>query len=86
MAGEALRFPRAVGLDERFANLLPDVLIGLGLDEFAGLAAKALEPKPEPVPVARTHPCADGQRARAGARGGRAAAGPGTLTFRKLAA
>jgi segregation and condensation protein A len=26
--------------------LLPEVLIGLGLDEFAALAAKALEPKP----------------------------------------
>lgn len=48
LAGESKRFPRAVGLDERFANLLPDVLIGLGLDEFALLAAKALEPKPEP--------------------------------------
>ena len=48
MAGEALRHPRAVGLDERFATLLPDVLIGLGLEEFAGLAAQALEPKPEP--------------------------------------
>src|SRR4051794_6569621 len=48
MGIEALRFPRSVGLDERFANLLPDVLIGLGLEEFAALAAKALEPKPEP--------------------------------------
>ena len=46
MAGEAFRFPRAVGLEERFATLLPDVLIGLGLEEFATLAAKALEPKP----------------------------------------
>ena len=43
---EARRHPRAVGLDERYANLLPDVLIGLGLEEFASLAAKALEPKP----------------------------------------
>jgi len=46
MAGEALRYPRAVSLEERFSTLLPDVLIGLGLDEFAGLAARALEPKP----------------------------------------
>jgi segregation and condensation protein A len=35
-----------VGLEERFANLLPEVLIGIGLDQFAALAAKALEPKP----------------------------------------
>ena len=46
IGSEARRHPRAVGLDERFANLLPDVLIGLGLEEFAALAAKALEPKP----------------------------------------
>jgi len=46
LAGEALRHPRAVGLDDRFAGLLPEVLIGIGLDQFAQLAAKALEPKP----------------------------------------
>ncbi|MEJ7796001.1 MAG: segregation/condensation protein A [Nocardioides sp.] len=47
LAGEALRHPRAVGLEERFAGLLPEVLIGIGLDQFAGLAARAMEPKPE---------------------------------------
>ncbi len=46
LAGEASKHPRAVGLEERFATLLPEVLIGLGLEEFAALAAKALEPKP----------------------------------------
>lgn len=46
IAGESRRFPRAVGLEERFAGLLPEVLIGLGLEEFAALAAKALAPKP----------------------------------------
>ena len=46
MAGEALRHPRAVGLEDRFATLLPEVLIGLGRDEFTALAARALEPKP----------------------------------------
>lgn len=49
LESEARRHPRAVGLEERFATLLPDVLIGLGLEEFAALAARALEPKPEPV-------------------------------------
>src|ERR671910_415038 len=48
LAGESRRFPRAVGLEERFANLLPEVLIGIGLEQFAGLAARALEPKVEP--------------------------------------
>src|SRR6476620_7994291 len=46
LATEALRHPRAVGLEERFATLLPEVLIGIGLEQFAALAAKALEPKP----------------------------------------
>jgi len=46
LAGESRRHPRSVGLEERFANLLPEVLIGIGLDQFASLAAKALEPKP----------------------------------------
>ncbi len=46
MADESVRHPRAVGLEERFATLLPEVLIGIGLDQFAALAAKAMEPKP----------------------------------------
>jgi segregation and condensation protein A len=46
LAGEAKRHPRSVGLEERFATLLPEVLIGIGLDQFATLAAKALEPRP----------------------------------------
>ena len=46
LEGEARRHPRAVGLEERFAGLLPEVLIGIGLDQFAALAAKALQPKP----------------------------------------
>jgi segregation and condensation protein A len=45
---EARRFPRAVGLDDRFAGLLPEVLIGIGLEQFAALAAKAMTPKVEP--------------------------------------
>jgi segregation and condensation protein A len=46
MAGESRRWPRVVGLEERFATLLPEVLIGLGLEELAALAARALAPKP----------------------------------------
>jgi segregation and condensation protein A len=47
LAGESRRHPRAVGLEDRFAGLLPEVLIGIGLDAFAALAARALEPRPE---------------------------------------
>ncbi len=46
LAAESLRHPRAVGLEERFATLLPEVLIGIGLEQFAQLAARAMEPKP----------------------------------------
>jgi len=42
---EGRRHPRSVGLEDRFASLLPEVLIGIGLDQFATLAARALEPK-----------------------------------------
>ncbi|MEV5002198.1 segregation and condensation protein A [Nocardioides sp. LML1-1-1.1] len=47
LQAEAKRFPRSVGLEERFAGLLPEVLIGIGLEQFAALAAKAMEPEPE---------------------------------------
>ena len=46
LAEESLSHPRAVGMEERFASLLPEVLIGIGLEQFAQLAARALEPKP----------------------------------------
>jgi segregation and condensation protein A len=51
---EAGRLPRSVALDERFSGLLPDVLITLGPEEFARLAARALAVKPLPV-VALEH-------------------------------
>jgi len=85
IAGEALRFPRSVGLDERFANILPDVLIGLGLDEFAGLAARALEPKAEPeLSLAHIHAPTVSVREQAHVVVERLRV-QGTLTFRKLA-
>ena len=46
MREQARRFPRAVGMEPRFAGLLPEVLLGLGPEEFANLAARALAPKP----------------------------------------
>jgi segregation and condensation protein A len=87
MAGEARRHPRSVGLEERFSTLLPEVLIGLGLVEFAGLAARALEPKPEPeaIGLAHIHAPAVSVREQATVVVGRLK-GSGTLTFRALAA
>jgi segregation and condensation protein A len=48
--------PRAVGLDERFQKLLPEVELNLSPDDFANLAARALEPKlPEVISIAHIH-------------------------------
>jgi len=53
---ESLRHPRQVALEPRFAALLPEVLLGLGPEEFAVLAARALAPRPEPkVEVDHVH-------------------------------
>jgi segregation and condensation protein A len=85
MLGEARRHPRAVGLEERFSSLLPEVLIGLGLEEFAALAAKALEPKPElQLSLSHIHAPAVSVREQAGVVVGQLRT-HGTLTFRALA-
>ena len=48
MADAAVRIPRTVGMDPQFAALLPDVVLGLGPQAFAELAAMAMAPKVEP--------------------------------------
>jgi segregation and condensation protein A len=48
MALEAGRFARAVTLEPQFAGLLPEVLLGLGPQEFAALASRALTPRAVP--------------------------------------
>ena len=50
------RIPRTVSLEPQFAALLPEVLIGIGLEQFAALAAAALAPKtPEQVGLGHLH-------------------------------
>ena len=49
LATGSRRFPRAVAMEPSFAQLLPEVLLGIGPDAFADLAARALTPKPVPV-------------------------------------
>ncbi|ADG88208.1 segregation/condensation protein A [Thermobispora bispora] len=52
MADEALRFPRSVPMEKRFADLLPELVLGIGPQELAKIAARALTPKAPPkVPV-----------------------------------
>jgi segregation and condensation protein A len=48
MESAGKRLPRTVSLEPQFAALLPEVLIGLGADQFAALAAIALAPKDDP--------------------------------------
>ena len=55
VAAEERRFPRAVSLEPQFAAAVPDVLLGLGPEQFATLAARALAPKPPPPGVAVDH-------------------------------
>ncbi|MGH3615660.1 MAG: segregation and condensation protein A [Pseudonocardia sp.] len=47
-AGAMRRFPRSVALEERFAVLLPEVLLGVDAGTFAGLAAAVFRPTPPP--------------------------------------
>jgi segregation and condensation protein A len=83
---EAHRFPRAVGLEERYATLLPEVLIGLGLEEFAALAGRALEPKPVPeVSFAHLHAPTVSVREQAALVTDRLRR-QGTMSFRSLCA
>ncbi|MEV4193165.1 segregation and condensation protein A [Streptomyces toxytricini] len=45
---EGRRHPRTVGLEDHHAALLPEVVLGIGAEGFARLAAKAMQPRAEP--------------------------------------
>ncbi|WP_408632515.1 segregation/condensation protein A [Mycobacterium novum] len=46
----ALRsYPRAVSLEDGFANLLPEVMLGVDAETFAQIAAAAFTPRPVPT-------------------------------------
>jgi segregation and condensation protein A len=49
MTIQGRRFPRRVPMEPAFADLLPEVLLGLGPAEFAAIAARTLADKPPPV-------------------------------------
>jgi segregation and condensation protein A len=55
-AEAARRFPRDAGLEPRFADLVPEVVLNLTPEQFAALAARALAPRtPEVVSVSHLH-------------------------------
>ncbi|MFF4104906.1 segregation/condensation protein A [Streptomyces sp. NPDC001903] len=45
---EGRRHPRTVGLEDHHAELLPEVVIGIGAEGLARLAVKAMQPKAKP--------------------------------------
>ncbi len=47
-------YPRQVCLEPHFAELMPEVLLGIGVEQFARLAAQAMTVKPTPT-VATAH-------------------------------
>ena len=48
-SGALRRYPRSVALEERFAELLPEVLLGVDAARFAEIAAAVFRPKPPPT-------------------------------------
>ena len=63
----ALRsYPRAVSLEERYEDLLPEVMLGVDAESFAQIAATAFTPRPVPTVAHRAPARGDGVGARAG--------------------
>jgi segregation and condensation protein A len=56
LASQGRRYPRRVPMEPRFADLVPEVLIGIGASEFAVIAARVLASRPVPtVSTAHLH-------------------------------
>jgi segregation and condensation protein A len=84
MAVQARRFARRVPMEPQFAELLPEVLLGLGPAEFARIAALTLAPRPVPVvPTEHIHAPRTSVREQAGIIAGRLRT-LGRATFRQL--
>ncbi|CAM3178306.1 segregation/condensation protein A [Saccharomonospora xinjiangensis] len=48
-AGALRRYPRSVALEERYASLLPEVMLGVTKEKFAEVAVGVFRPKPPPT-------------------------------------
>ena len=49
MAAESLRVPRSVPVEPRFAQLLPELVLGITPEQLAVIAARAMTPRPAPT-------------------------------------
>lgn len=86
LATESRRHARPGGLEEAFAKLLPEVVIGVDGDQLVWLAARALQPKPEEsISLAHLHAPAVSVREQADLIIDRLR-DAGTATFRSLVA
>lgn len=84
LSDQALRRPRPGGLEDGFASLLPEVVIDVDVDQLAWLAARAMQPRPEPtISLAHLHAPTVSVREQADIIVGRLRRS-GTLTFRAL--
>ncbi|BCJ30302.1 hypothetical protein Asera_44100 [Actinocatenispora sera] len=45
----ARRYPRTVGLEPRYAEVLPEIVLSIGLERFAQLAVRGMTPKAPPT-------------------------------------
>jgi len=81
---QSRRFAREVALEPRFAQALPDVLLGVGVQAFAALAARAMQPRAAvEVSTAHLHAPRVSVREHVGVLR-RLLAGGATTTFRAL--
>ncbi|MFP5283703.1 MAG: segregation and condensation protein A [Actinomycetes bacterium] len=86
LEAEERRTPARVGLEPRFAALMPEVVIGVGPERLAALAARAMVPRPpELLSLAHLHAPAVSVREQASVLVGRLRRA-GSSTFRALAA
>jgi segregation and condensation protein A len=53
-AGALRRYPRSVSLEQRYENLLPEVMLGVDPQRFAEIATAVFRPKPPPT-VSTSH-------------------------------
>jgi segregation and condensation protein A len=82
---QARRYPRVMELEPRFAALLPEVLIGVGPEQLARVASRALAPKPVPtVSVDHLHLPKVSVREHVAILRERLSRSGGTATFRAL--
>ncbi|GAA0957680.1 segregation and condensation protein A [Virgisporangium aurantiacum] len=55
-AAASRRYPRSVQMEAQFADLLPELILGIGAERLAALAVKAMTPRPEPtVSISHVH-------------------------------